>query len=77
MSNLQSIEISLPLAHFGDLLAHINSIGGLIDEIDPSDPARVRARVPSAAVSVVSRWLIENLPNRGEAASLLPGSQHP
>ena len=76
MSNLQSIEVSLPLAHFGDLLAHINSIGGLIDEIDPSDPALVRARVPSAAISVVSRWLFENLPKRGEAAALLPQSGH-
>jgi hypothetical protein len=74
-TELVPIKVTVPVAYFGDMIGYLNSIGGWLDDMTGQESVAILARVPAGAVQPIARWLIDNLPNRGEFASVEP-SEH-
>jgi hypothetical protein len=73
MAKLVPIKVTLSEAHFGDAMAYLHSIGGLLEGLDCASDGTARivsASIPESAVPLVARWLLDNLPDRGESAAL-------
>jgi len=56
-SPLVPIEVVAPLDHWGDILGEINRVGGAIESVEPSDPVRISAKIPAAALRVLEIWI--------------------
>jgi hypothetical protein len=69
-TNLVPIKVTLPVDHYGDMVGYISGIGGWIDDMCLGERASISARVPGGAIPAIARWLIDNLPDRGECATL-------
>lgn len=72
MAKLVPIKVTLPEAHIGDAIAYLHSIGGLLEGLDCTSDADARivsASIPESSVPLVARWMIDNLPDRGESAA--------
>jgi hypothetical protein len=72
MAKLVPIKVTLSEAHFGDAMAYLHSIGGLLEGLDCTSGRTawiVSASIPESSVSLVARWLIDNLPDRGASAA--------
>jgi translation elongation factor EF-G len=70
-SALVPVEVVVPVDHCGDVIGELNRVGGVIEGLDNSDRARVRARIPAAALKTLEMWVSTRFGGRGEIA-LLP-----
>ncbi len=53
-----------PLDHWGDILREINRVGGSIECVEPSDPVRISAKIPAAALKPMELWLTKRFGDR-------------
>ena len=69
-TDLVAIKVTVPVDYCGDVIGYLSRIGGWIDDMSGQEFVEILARVPASAVQSIARWLIDNLPNRGEFASV-------
>ena len=65
-SALVPIEVVAPSDSWGDVIAELNRVGGTIDGVDPSDPCRVSAKIPAAALKSIEMWVAKTFAGRGK-----------
>jgi hypothetical protein len=63
-SALVPIEVVTPLDHYGDIIGELNRVGGAIEGFELSDPARISARIPAAALKVLELWVAKMFDER-------------
>ena len=66
-------EVVVPLDHCGDVMGELNRVGGVIEGFDNSDPARVRAKIPAAALKDLEYWAAKKFKGRAEVVLLPTG----
>jgi len=57
-------EVVAPLDHCADILGQINRVGGAIEGVEPSDPIRISAKIPAAALKVMELWIAKTFGGR-------------
>jgi hypothetical protein len=65
-SALVRIEVVAPLDRCGDIMAGLNRVGGVIEGFDSSDPCRVSAKIPAAALKSIEIWVAKTFADRGK-----------
>jgi hypothetical protein len=53
-----------PLDQWGEIVAELNRAGGAIECAEPSDPARISARIPAAALKALELWISKQFGGR-------------
>jgi hypothetical protein len=64
-SALVPIEVVAPLDRYGDIIAELNRVGGVIEGFEPSDPCHVSAKIPAAALKDIEIWVAKTSADRG------------
>jgi hypothetical protein len=65
-SPLVPIQVVAPLDRYGDIIAELNRVGGLIEGFDGSDPCYISAKIPAAALKEIEIWVAKTFADRGK-----------